>query len=131
LVTVFADTSAMYATLDRMDADHALAIRGRDLVVSERLVTHGYVIAETLALVRRRLGADAAVRVIDEFLPTLDVIDVDGDLFTEAVRAYRAVVAGGASFVDRLSFAFMRRHGLTRAWALDRDFAMAGFELVA
>lgn len=56
-MTVFVDTSAIYALIDRSDDGHPRAVRGRDQVLSEDLVTHSYVITEVVSLVRRRLGA--------------------------------------------------------------------------
>ena len=48
-------------------------------------------------------------------------------------EAYHAVAAfsGGAAaaLVDCVSFEVMRRRGITRAFAFDRRFADAGFEL--
>jgi predicted nucleic acid-binding protein len=130
-VTVFVDTSALYALLDADDDGHDRAMRGRDAVADDVLVTHGYVVAETISLVRRRLGAEAAVRVIDELLPALDIVDVDGQLREAATRAFRAAVRSSTSFVDQTSFVFMRRQEIVRAWALDAGFATAGFDLVA
>jgi len=130
-VTVFVDTSALYALLDADDDGHDRAMRGRDAVADDVLVTHGYVVAEMISLVRRRLGAEAAVRVIDELLPALDIVDVDGQLREAATRAFRAAVRSSTSFVDQTSFVFMRQQEIVCAWALDADFATAGFELVA
>ena len=41
--------------------------------------------------------------------------------------AYRAGHAGGAGIVDHVSFAVMRRLGITDAFTNDRHFAAAGF----
>ena len=53
-VMIFVDTSALYAVLDRDDANHTVA---RDtweslLRSSQRLLTHNYVLLETAALVQ-------------------------------------------------------------------------------
>lgn len=130
-MTVFVDTSALYALLDADDDGYDRALRGRDAIVDDMLVTHGYVVAETISLVRRRLGPEAAVRVIEELLPALDIVDVDAQLREAATHAFRAAVRSSISFVDQTSFVFMRRHEIVRAWALDADFATAGFELIA
>lgn len=129
-MSVFVDTSAIYALLDHDDAGHMRARRGQELVGGEELLTHSYVVAETMAVVRRRLGADAAARLVDDFLPALRVVDVDEDLRNTATRAYRAAEHTDVSFVDRTSFECMRRLDLTRAWTLDTDFSTAGFTVV-
>jgi uncharacterized protein len=130
-VTVFVDTSALYALLDAGDLAHPRAARGHERLHGEAMVTHAFVAVETISLVRRRLGVRAAERVIDELLPLVDIDEVDRSLREEVTRTYRASVSSAVSFVDQVSFAFMRQRGLTRAWAIDQDFETAGFELVA
>jgi hypothetical protein len=38
------------------------------------LMTHGYVVAESLAVARRRFGAQGAIALIDDVLPALDLV---------------------------------------------------------
>ncbi len=130
-MTVFVDTSAIYALLDRSDDAHAQALRARDRLIGDDLVTHSYVLAETISLVRRRLGPDATARLMDEFLPALRIMDVDDALRSRATVAYRDTVSSAVSFVDRTSFEFMRQLGITRAFAMDSDFSSAGFVLAS
>ena len=128
---VFVDTSAVYALLDAGDSNHERAIRATARLLGEELVTHSYVVVELVSLVRRRLGADAAARLIDELLPAIDVTDVDASLRARALAAFRASTGSAVSLVDRTSFEFMRQSGISRAWAMDSDFATEGFELEA
>ncbi len=99
-------------------------LRGR------RLVTHAYVIVETPALVARRLAPDATTTLFDGILPTIEVEGVDGPLYREAVAAYRAAGSRSVSLVDRTGVEFMRRHGITSAFAFDADFRTAGFDVI-
>ena len=128
---VFVDTSALYALLDRDDAGHERAVRARDLILGEELLTHSYVVVETVSLVRRRLGGDAAARLIDEMLPALNIVDVDQTLRARAFAAFRASITSQVSIVDRTSFEFMRALGISRAYALDADFEAEGFHLIS
>jgi len=130
-VTVFVDTSAIYALLDRDDDGHVRALRGQELLMGEDLATHSYVLAEVISLVRQRLGPDATARLIDDFLPALRVVEVDEGLRARATEAYRNAVRSAVSFVDRTSFELMRQLGTSRAFALDSDFDTAGFVLVS
>lgn len=130
-MTVFIDTSAIYALLDRADDGHERACRGQEVVLGEQLVTHSYVIVETISLVRRRLGPQATLRLLDEFLPAVEVHDVDEQLRLRAIASFRAAAQTDVSLVDRTSFEFMREQGITRAFAVDADFETAGFELVS
>jgi len=128
---VFVDTSAAYALLDAGDSNHERALRATARLLGEELVTHSYVVVELVSLVRRRLGADAAARLIDEVLPAIEVTDVDASLRSRALVAFRATTGSAVSLVDRTSFEFMRQRGISRAWAMDSDFATEGFELEA
>jgi uncharacterized protein len=128
-VSVFVDTSAVYALLDAADSNHERAIGAAERLLGEELVTHSFVVVELVSLVRRRLGAEAASRLIDEFLPAIDIADVDASLRVRALAAFRASTGSAISLVDRTSFEFMRQRRIRRAWAMDADFATEGFEL--
>jgi uncharacterized protein len=130
-VTAFVDTSAIYALLDRSDDGHARAVRGQQDLLGEELVTHGYVVVETISIVHRRLGPVATARLIDDFLPALRIVDVNESLRTRATAGFRAAVGSHISLVDRTSFEIMRDLSITRAFALDGDFQTAGFVLVS
>ena len=127
---VFVDTSALYALLDAGDSSHGRVTASTQHLLGEELVTHSYVVVETVSLVRRRLGSGAAARFIDEVLPGLDVIEVDSELRSRAMAAFRAAVTSNVSLVDRTSFELMRALHIRRAWTVDADFATEGFEMV-
>jgi uncharacterized protein len=128
-VSVFVDASAIYALLDADDSRHEDAARAAGRPLDEELVTHSYVVVELVSLVRRRLGAAAAVRLIDDVLPALDVVDVEAGLRLRAISAFRTAADSDVSLVDRTSLQFMRERGIRRAWAFDADFGLEGFEL--
>jgi uncharacterized protein len=129
-VTVFVDTSALYALIDEADDSHVDAVdRFRGLRGSE-LTTHAYIVVETLALIGRRFPWGASERMIDGVLPVIDVRAVDDELHRAAMLAYRESRSSKVSLVDRTSFAFMRAHAIRRAFAFDADFALNGFEVV-
>jgi predicted nucleic acid-binding protein len=130
-VSVFVDTSAVFALLDAGDSNHERALRATESLLGEELVTHSYVVVELVSLVRRRLGADAAARLIDDILPAVEIADVDASLRSRALAAFRAATGSDVSLVNRTSFEFMRQRGIRRVWAMDSDFATEGFELEA
>ena len=130
-MSVFVDTSAIYALLAAGASNHERALRATARLLGEDLVTHSYVVVELVSLVRRRLGAEAAARLIDEVLPDIEVADVDVSLRSRALSAFRAATASDVSLVDRTSFEFMRQRGISRAWAMDSDFTTEGFEVEA
>ncbi len=130
-MSVFVDTSALYALLDEADAHHAEASDVLRRLVGSELVTHAFVVVETCALVGRRLPWPASERLIDGLLPVIDVQPVDDGIFTAAMATYRHTGSAEVSLVDHASFALMRALGIERAFAYDEAYARQGFELVA
>lgn len=130
---VFADTSALYALLDRDDENHVAArtiwARLLDDPKSD-VVTHNYVLVELVALVQRRLGSAAVRDLIGSLLPVVGVVWIDERLHARAVAALLAAESRRISLVDRVSFEVMRDLGLTGAFAFDDDFAREGFALL-
>jgi predicted nucleic acid-binding protein len=129
-VTVFIDTSAFLALLDADQPRHAAsATLWRSILEQdESLITTSYVLVETYALVQRRLGIEA-VRVFSrDFAPLVEIVWIEGELHNAAVAALLTTGRRQLSLVDCVSFEIMRRRSLTRAFALDADFADQGFD---
>jgi predicted nucleic acid-binding protein len=129
-VSVFVDTSALYALLDADDADHVSVRQAFEGLRDVELRTHAYVVVESLALVSRRLGRVAADDLIDRLLPVIEVEPVDAALHSLALTAVRDAGSPGISFVDRTSLAYMRLRAIEAAFTFDADFARPGFEVV-
>jgi uncharacterized protein len=128
-MSVFADTSALLAVLNSGDENHARAARVfRSLLESdEQLVTTSYVLVETVALLQHRFGLSAVRGFQDALAPVLEVVWVDAELHAEATAALVTANRRELSLVDCVSFACMRRQGLTRAFHFDRHFREQGF----
>ena len=126
------DTSAIYALADRADARHqeAVAHLGRLLQSGEKLLTHNYVLVESLALLQHRLGTAAAVKLA-ESAADFEVIWVDRKLHAEASRRLALAGKRRVSFVDYVSFIVMKSRGIEKALAFDADFSSEGFSLVS
>ena len=131
-MTVFADTSALYALLDRDDRFHgAAAAAWRDLVLAEdTLVTSNYVLLECFALVQRRLGMDALRDFANRLLPVLGTEWIGESDHRLAQAALLTAGRRDISFVDFASFQVMRRADVRRAFTFDAHFAEQGFESV-
>lgn len=126
---IFVDTSAIYALASGRDSRHREARRSFDaLLRAERpLVTHSYVLSESMALLHHRLGRDVALTFAVE-ARGLEVEWVEERLHHAAVDALRDA-PGGVSLVDQVSFLVMRQRGIDEAFAFDGDFVWAGFRL--
>jgi uncharacterized protein len=130
LPAVFVDTSAIYALLDRSDANHPAAAALLPELRDQLPLTHSYVVVESVALVQNRLGIDAVRRLLDDLLPAFELRFVGPELHGAAAAALLASGSRDVSLVDRVSFELMRDAGVTHAFAFDRDFERAGFTLV-
>jgi len=128
-MVIFADTSALYALLDADDHNHTAAkaawVSWLDQSIS--LVCSNYVLVETIALVQRRLGMEAARRFCQEMTPLFQVYWVDQEVHSAAVSMLLTVGVRNLSLVDCASFELMRRLGIRTAFAFDRHFAQQGF----
>jgi uncharacterized protein len=127
---ILVDTSALLALLDRADPRHSDVRSSFADLERNDLVTHGYVVAEAIAVARRRFGVDGAIVLFDDLLPSFDVVTVDPATHAVAVERYRASLPSGISFVDQVSFAVMRRDAIETAFAVDADFATSGFTVL-
>ncbi len=130
MTRVFVDTSAVLALLDRADPQHA-AVRAAFAGLAEAdLVTHGYVVAESLAVARRRFGVEGAMALLDDVLPVIDIVEVQPELHRRVQAVYRLSLPSGISFVDRLSFAVIDREAVDAVFATDADFRAVGVPLI-
>ncbi len=100
----------------------------RLLQSGERLLTHNYVLVESLALLQHRLGAAAAVKLA-ESASGFEIIWVDRRLHEEAARRLARAGKRRVSFVDHVSFLVMKSRGIEEALAFDPDFSSEGFRL--
>lgn len=131
-MSVFVDTSALYAILDADDENHEKAgDLWKDLVAQGcPLVCSNYVLLETFALVQNRLGM-RAVRVLQEMgVPLLHVEWVDEACHRAGVTALLTAASRQLSLVDCVSFEIMRQLGIRTAFSFDRHFEEQGFERI-
>ena len=131
-MSVFVDTSALYALFDRDDEAHrSVAKRWSALLDGSRpLVTTNYVLLETAALLQRRLGQEAVRDLHDAIVPVLTVHWVDEALHWRGASRQRRADRRGLSLVDCVSFEVMAEQGLREALAVDEDFKTEGFRLL-
>jgi len=131
-MSIFLDTSALYAVLDADDEHHESAKRAwTDLIErEERLVCSNYVLVETFALVQHRLGMEAVRTLQEDILPMLHVEWVDESTHRAGVTAMLTAARRKLSLVDCISFEVMRQLGIKTAFTFDPHFVEQGFQCI-
>ena len=130
---IFVDTGAFLARSIARDQHHDAARAAWDELPARpwRVHTSNFVLDETFTLLARWAGADFAADRAEILLTSrvLSILRPDGDDELEAVELLRKFGDQRVSYTDAVSFALMRRYGITRAFGFDRHFVYAGFEL--
>ncbi len=125
---VFVDTSALYALMDADDQHHARAraawVEWLDQPV--QFLTTNYVLLESIALIQRRLGMEAARQFEEDLTPVLLIQWVDADLHQIAMRTMLATGRRDLSLVDCTNVELMRRLGHQSIFAFDQHYTEQG-----
>jgi uncharacterized protein len=131
-MTVFVDTSALFALLDADDENHGAALRVWKRLLSERtaLLTHDYVLVETGALAQRRLGQAAQRALFEDIQPIFNVEWITESRHRRAVDMVLAAARKKLSLVDCASFVLIRETGADQVFCFDRHFREYGFRTI-
>ena len=131
-MSIFIDTSALYAILDADDENHEKAKRlWADLIMEDALlVCSNYILVETFALVQHRLGIEAVRALQEDVLPILHIEWVDEPGHRAGVTAVLTAARRKLSLVDCVSFEMMRQLGIRKVFAFDPYFGEQGFECI-
>jgi predicted nucleic acid-binding protein len=128
-MSIFVDTSALFALLDADDAGHGLVVPAwrHGIDHDEGFVTTNYVIVEAAALAQRRLGMEAMRALADEVLPMVDTLWVSESDHATGLGALLTAGRRRVSLVDCVSFAVMRSRGIRTYLGTDPHFDEQGF----
>lgn len=131
-MSIFVDTSALFAVIDADDAGHRRAASAwKNLITTdETFVTSSYIVVELFALAQRRLGMNAVRALESDVMPMVEVVWIDADIHRRSVAAFLTVSTKKLSLVDCSSFEVMREYGIRTALTLDRDFSSQGFDVI-
>jgi predicted nucleic acid-binding protein len=128
---LFVDTGAWVALADQDDVHHVRAASAfpRLLKEHQRLVTTNLVVAECYIILRLELGHGPAMAFLDHLRhsPRIDRAYATAELEAEAEEILRRYEDQDFSFTDAVSFALMRKRGISNAFAFDAHFSTAGF----
>ncbi len=128
----FVDTSAFIALTISKDTFHDSALEWWRGNGHFGVTTSNFVISETLGWVRYAAGKKIAVEIGRLLLESADitVLSVTSADEIEAWNLFKKIEGKGLSFVDCTSFVLMKRKKIKQAFAFDRDFVKAGFQIV-
>jgi predicted nucleic acid-binding protein len=130
---LFVDTSAWFPIADSHEQDHARLARAlRERVQrGARVVTTDFVLAESHALIMRRVHREAAQAFLHTVRRPPNVIVPGSGHVDDAIRQWLGRFTDqDFSLTDGVSFAVMTDRGIREALTLDHHFVAAGFVAV-
>lgn len=126
MAAVIVDTSAIYALLDRSDANHdgAVSLLKKMRDTGDMVVITNFVVAETHALVMAKLGQGLARSWLGGLCwPVERVTKEDEQRAREIIWTYEDKAF---SYTDATTFAAMERMGIETAFTFDKHFTQFG-----
>jgi predicted nucleic acid-binding protein len=130
---IFVDTSAFIARYLARNQFHNTASDYWKTLASSSVacVTSNFVVDEVVTLLSRRTTAHFAAQRARQIYASrvLHILRPDEADKTSAVVVLEQYADREISFTDCVSFALMKRHGITEAFTFDAHFATAGFAI--
>lgn len=125
----FIDTSAFIAILDADDNNHSRAKQEwLKLISSEaNLISSNYILIETIAIVKKRLGITAVMAFHENILPVIDIEWIDETVHKIGISVLFSASRRKLSLVDCISFEIMRKLAIKNAFTFDSHFKEQGF----
>lgn len=132
--TVFADTAAWLALINKSDTLHKKAKKVRDDLLNHnsQFVVTDYVVVEIANSLSRIPFRESAINLINSMTTSknIEIIEVDKEIYKEALNLYSARTDKEWSLTDCTSFIIMNRRRITEAFTSDRHFEQAGFKIL-
>jgi predicted nucleic acid-binding protein len=123
------DTSGLFALIDAREPMHQMAID--EYRAASQHVTHGFVLAELVALANTRGAPPGPVlKFLMQLLanPRIETIWPDEALASQAVALLMTRQGRGYSLCDAVSFVLMRGRNIREALSTDEHFEDEGFK---
>ncbi|BBO36531.1 type II toxin-antitoxin system VapC family toxin [Lacipirellula parvula] len=126
---IFLDSVGLVALWLQADQWHQAArgVFGQMLVSRRRVVTTSLVLCECGNAVARKPARQDVIRLRSDLLANKGLIIPTQDDWDKGWQQYDQGRPGDPGIVDCISFAIMRRLGLTEVFTNDQHFAAAGF----
>ncbi len=123
------DTSAIYALLDKSDANHNDAVKLLKTIAIEKkdVILTNFIVAETHALILIKLGNKLANYWLKNLCWHIErVSEEDEEKAKDIINAY---IDKTFSYTDALTFAVMTRMNTETAFTFDKHFTQYGFKM--
>lgn len=131
---VFVDSSYFKALIDTKDEFYQdAAVTWKYLYTSDhKLLTTNFILDESLTLIRRRCGLEAIYEFRKNLAIDWSVINIIRIMERDETNAWEWFLKDWSdlSFTDCVSFAVMKRLGLTHVATFDQHFQRAGFKMI-
>ncbi len=131
---LFVDTSGWFPLVDPGNQAHAAVARAMRTAIKarRRIVTTNLVVAETHALIMRRIHRTAALAFLREVGRAPNILlssspELEATATSDWLDRFEDQ---DFSLTDAVSFSVMKQRGISDALALDRHFVIAGFAIV-
>lgn len=131
---VFVDAGVWIAITDTRDKYHRAAAEQYKYLIEEQinLVTTNLVVAEAYIVIRRTGGHDPALRFLRSIRESVRLRKIysDARIEADAEEILERFADQNFSLADAVSFVVMRDRKLEEAFAFDKHFIIAGFDLL-
>ena len=130
--SIYIDTSAFYALIDRSDRFHESAkdLWPTLLGATFDLVTSNYVVSETVNILQHRLGFEAAALWQRAMLGVIDVHWVDQAGHNTGMELWLSLGRERCSFVDCVSYITMNKLNIDQVFCFKASYAERGYVMV-
>lgn len=122
--SIFVDTSALFALINRSDVDHERAKCYLSSLSQDNatLIISNFILSETYTLILYKIGRTPALNAVNGILKTCELERISEEDEQQAWRIINDFDDKDFSYVDVTTFAVMTRLGLTKAFSFDEHF---------
>ena len=127
---IFIDTTIWVAAIDSSDELHEDGKSTLNALIERKLsiaLTTDYVLDEVMTILKKRkIPPKKIISVIESIIesPLVEVIFVDEQIFTEALKIFKKYEK--LSFTDSTTLAIMRKYKIKEIYSHDSDFDLPG-----
>lgn len=132
MAEILVDTSALFALLNSEDDHHAKAARTHERLVRQKasLILPNFILAETHAILNKRVGPRAALDFLNAALRDFEMerVSLEDEWSAHAILQ-TATRARSLSYFDAILVAVAERRKISEIFSYDRHFELMGLRL--